>query len=323
MENFNIGQTIRDLRTEHGYSQTQLGELLNVTDSTVSKWESGNSNPGIEQINDLAKLFGISVDAFLHYQKAKNAERLKREAEEKAQKEEKNRAVKEKLSKGFFRKVWDQQLGFCDKARIVADYDGTTLTLHQKEDPNIVLYDSCVGVDLTDMPCTCSTFRDGKWEECPHFEGGSLNRWSILFDFSHPIERIRFSFEDPDIEDYEFGVQYVEADKEAYQRKIDAENRKKLVELVDVRVLKEYVAGGGISGKIVNVIFNAVSDAFAYATIELYYVDGTQANLLKTYRLNDGEKIWMEDRLCKGYQFVLKQFDANNNLIFQNDMRTL
>ena len=61
MENFNLGQTIRDLRNEYHYSQSQLGNLLNVTDSTVSKWESGDSNPGIEQINAMANLFGMTV----------------------------------------------------------------------------------------------------------------------------------------------------------------------------------------------------------------------------------------------------------------------
>ena len=95
MENFNLGQTIRDLRNEHHYSQSQLGNLLNVTDSTVSKWESGDSNPGIEQINAMAQLFGMTVDAFLHYQEAKNAEAIKREAEEKAQLERNNRAVRD------------------------------------------------------------------------------------------------------------------------------------------------------------------------------------------------------------------------------------
>lgn len=318
MENFNLGQTIRDLRNEHHYSQSQLGNLLNVTDSTVSKWESGDSNPGIEQINAMAQLFGMTVDAFLHYQEAKNAEAIKREAEEKAQLERNNRAVREKLSNSIFVQVWDQQLGFCDKARIAVEYDDATLTLHQKENPNIVLYDSCIGIDLN-IPCTCSAFRDEKWENCPVFEEYK-DRWHILFDFSHPIERIRFSFDDHDIEDFEFCVKYVEADKAAYDKKIAEENRKKLVKSVDVQIFKEYISSG--SGKLVNVIFNAVSDVFSYGVIELYYwyERKNQVNLLKTYRLNDGEKIWAEDKLCKGYHFILKQFDANDNLLFQSDM---
>lgn len=328
MENFNLGQTIRDLRNEHHYSQSQLGNLLNVTDSTVSKWESGDSNPGIEQINAMAQLFGLTVDAFLHYQEAKNAEAIRHEAEVKAQLEEKNRAVKEALSNSVYCHAWDQQLEFGDKSRIVVEYDGTTLTLHQKENPNIILYDSCLWTNLN-MSYTCSILRNGKWEECSHFENRP-ETWSILFDFSHPIERIRFSFNEPGIEDYEFGVQYVAADREAYERKIEEENRKKLAELVDVQVLKEYFSSyhdlynsRSVTGRLVNVVFNAVSDAFSYATIELYYVEKMRTNLLKTYRLNDGEKIWAEDKLCKGYHFVLKQFDAKDNLIYQSDMMGL
>ena len=318
MGNFNIGQTIRDLRNEHHYSQTQLGELLNVTDSTVSKWESGDSNPGIEQINAMANLFRMTVDDFLHYQEAKKAERIKREAEAKAQLEEKNRALKKALSNGVYCHAWDQQLEFCDKSRIIVEYDGTTLTLHQKENPNVTLYDSCLWTNLN-MSYTCSTLRDGKWEECLPFDNRS-ECWSILFDFSHPIERIRFSFNEPGIEDYEFSVQYVAADREAYERKIEEEKRKELLQLVDVQIFKEYISGG--SGKLVNVIFNAVSDVFSYGVIELYYwyERKNQVNLLKTYRLNCGEKIWMEDKLCKGYHFILKQFDAKDNLLFQSDM---
>ena len=318
MGNFNIGQTIRDLRNENHYSQTQLGELLNVTDSTVSKWESGDSNPGIEQITAMAQLFGLTVDAFLHYQEAKNAEAIRHEAEVKAQLEEKNRAVKEALSNRVYCHAWDQQLEFGDKSRIVVEYDGTTLTLHQKENPNIILYESCLWTDLN-MSYTCSILRNGKWEECSHFENRP-ETWSILFDFSHPIERIRFSFDEPGIEDYEFDVQYVAADREAYERKIEEEKRKELLKLVDVQIFKEYISSG--SGKLVNVIFNAVSDVFSYGVIELYYwyERKNQVNLLKTYRLNCGEKIWMEDKLCKGYHFILKQFDAKDNLLFQSDM---
>lgn len=330
MENFNLGQTIRDLRNEHHYSQSQLGNLLNVTDSTVSKWESGDSNPGIEQIHAMANLFKMTVDDFLHYQEAEKAERIKREAEAKAQLEEKNRALKKALSNSVYCHAWDQQLEFCDKSRIIVEYDGTTLTLHQKENPNVTLYNSCLWTNLN-MSYTCSTLRDGKWEECPPFDNRS-ECWSILFDFSHPIERIRFSFNEPGIEDYEFCVRYVVADREAYERKIEEENRKKLAELVDVQVLKEYFSSyhdlynsRSVTGRLVNVVFNAVSDDFSYGVIELYLYNERKrrANHLKTYRLNCGEKIWAEDKLCKGYHFVLKQFDAKDNLIYQSEMMEL
>ena len=71
---------------------------------------------------------------------------------------------------------------------------------------------------------------------------------------------------------------------------------------------------------IVNVTFNAVSSDFSYAIIELFSKDNT---LLKVYRLNQGEKIWMEDKICGDYSFVLKQYDGNNKLIFQSDLQKL
>ena len=322
MDAYNIGKTIRDLRAERQYSQAQLGELLHITDSAVSKWESGDSNPNIEQIGNLANLFSMTVDDFLHYQEQKNAEQLQREAEEKARLAEKNQKIKDQLNNGIFIKAWDQEQGYCDEARITCEYDGTTLSLYQKENPNIVLYDSCVGSDVQGTT-SCSVFRDGAWEQCPYFETYT-NRWRILFDFTHPVEKIRFSFDEAGIEDYEFGVRYVAADKEAWLRKMEEENRKKLVKTADVSVFADRPYGNGYLKK-VNVFFNAVSDSFSYGEIELYYynLNTEKANLLKTYRLNDGEKIWMEDKICDGFHFILKQYDAENRVIFQSDMTKL
>lgn len=39
----NCGQKIKQLRLEKQLSQKQLGEILNVSDKTISKWETGGS----------------------------------------------------------------------------------------------------------------------------------------------------------------------------------------------------------------------------------------------------------------------------------------
>lgn len=39
----NCGQKIKQLRLEKKLSQKQLGEILNVSDKTISKWETGGS----------------------------------------------------------------------------------------------------------------------------------------------------------------------------------------------------------------------------------------------------------------------------------------
>lgn len=315
MDNFEIGKTIRDLRTEHKYTQAQLGELLNVSDSAICKWESGESSPNIDQLHNIAKLFNLTVDELIHFQEKKNAERIKLEAEEKKRKEEKNRSVKEELKNYIFCKVWDNKQEFSNDARIRCDYDGTTLTLYQKEDPNIVLYNSVIGSNLR-MTGKCYTLQKEKWELCSYFENNT-DKWQILFDFDHPIERIRFSFDEEGIDDYEFLVKFVYADKEAYNKKIEAQKQKDLLEKAAIAVIRS-----SAYNKIVNVTFNATLESFSYAVIELYrnYQHKT-FNHLKNYRLDQGEKIWMEDKLVldNNYYFVLKQFDENDNLIVQSD----
>ena len=58
----NIGATIKKLRKQKGLTQYELGEMLNVSDKTISKWESGQGYPEITQFPNLAKVFGVSID---------------------------------------------------------------------------------------------------------------------------------------------------------------------------------------------------------------------------------------------------------------------
>lgn len=61
MEIKDVGQRIAKLRKEHGWSQRELAEKLNVSDKTVSKWENGGV-PSIDLFPAIAKLFAISID---------------------------------------------------------------------------------------------------------------------------------------------------------------------------------------------------------------------------------------------------------------------
>ena len=57
----NIGATIKSLRKSKGLTQYELGAILNVSDKTISKWESGQGYPEITQFPNLAKVFGVSI----------------------------------------------------------------------------------------------------------------------------------------------------------------------------------------------------------------------------------------------------------------------
>ena len=53
------------LRTENGYSQETLAEILNVSRQSISKWELGTSLPETEKIIAIGELFGVSPDSLL------------------------------------------------------------------------------------------------------------------------------------------------------------------------------------------------------------------------------------------------------------------
>lgn len=57
-----IGKQIAAYRRQQNLTQEQLGEILNVSNRTVSKWESGVALPGVDQIPDLAAALRISPD---------------------------------------------------------------------------------------------------------------------------------------------------------------------------------------------------------------------------------------------------------------------
>ncbi|MCM1219408.1 MAG: helix-turn-helix domain-containing protein [Lachnospiraceae bacterium] len=59
----NIGNNIRYLRTQHGYSQEDLAEKMGYKSyTTITKWESGVSEPTLKKANEIAAFFNLSVN---------------------------------------------------------------------------------------------------------------------------------------------------------------------------------------------------------------------------------------------------------------------
>ena len=53
------------LRTEAGLTQAELGENLNYSDKTISKWERGEAIPDAYVLTQMAEIFGVTVDYLL------------------------------------------------------------------------------------------------------------------------------------------------------------------------------------------------------------------------------------------------------------------
>lgn len=65
MDNMKTGKLIAELRKKQGLTQQQLADKLNLSNKTISKWESGNGSPDISNLPLLAEALGISVDELL------------------------------------------------------------------------------------------------------------------------------------------------------------------------------------------------------------------------------------------------------------------
>lgn len=69
------GGTIRKLREQKHLTQKQLAATLNVSDKTISKWETGRGLPDISILMELAAALGVSVPELLTGEYAVNSNR--------------------------------------------------------------------------------------------------------------------------------------------------------------------------------------------------------------------------------------------------------
>lgn len=60
-----IGEILRRLRMERGFTQTEVAAAISVTSQAVSKWENGTGLPDVSQLVPLADFFGVTADCIL------------------------------------------------------------------------------------------------------------------------------------------------------------------------------------------------------------------------------------------------------------------
>lgn len=58
-------EKLQQLRKEKGLTQEELAQILFVSRTAVSKWESGRGYPNIESLKAIAKCFSVTIDALL------------------------------------------------------------------------------------------------------------------------------------------------------------------------------------------------------------------------------------------------------------------
>ena len=65
MNQYVTGAVIKELREKNKLTQSELAAKLNVSDKTVSKWETAKGYPDISLLEPIASVFGISITELL------------------------------------------------------------------------------------------------------------------------------------------------------------------------------------------------------------------------------------------------------------------
>ena len=60
-----FNEKLQELRKQKGLTQEELAEILYVSRTAVSKWESGRGMPSIESLKAISKFFAVTLDALL------------------------------------------------------------------------------------------------------------------------------------------------------------------------------------------------------------------------------------------------------------------
>ena len=61
MNSYITGDAVKRLREQKKLTQTELAAILNISDKTVSKWETGRGLPDITLIEPLSQALNVSV----------------------------------------------------------------------------------------------------------------------------------------------------------------------------------------------------------------------------------------------------------------------
>ncbi len=72
MNQYVTGAVIKELREKLNLTQAELANKLNVSDKTISKWETGKGYPDISLLEPLANVFGISITELISGNAVKN-----------------------------------------------------------------------------------------------------------------------------------------------------------------------------------------------------------------------------------------------------------
>ena len=84
MNQIKFGMFMKELRKRNGLTQEQVAERLNVSNRTVSRWETGTNMPDISLLIEIAKIYDVSIPELIDGEK--KSEKINEETDEIARK---------------------------------------------------------------------------------------------------------------------------------------------------------------------------------------------------------------------------------------------
>lgn len=147
---------------------------------------------------------------------------------------------------------------------------------------------------------------ENEWRKSSKME----NRvWQIAkFDWSVPIEKVRFLVDNEFVEALEINIEYEVADVEAYNKKQEQKRKNDLIEKASIK--------HSTGADLVNIYFQPCSSDYIRTEIALYR-DGL---MLAKYKVDEESFFKSIGGLAYGiYSFIVKQFDRNDNLLLETE----
>ncbi len=65
ISNAKTADTLKTLRLEKALTQDELGEKVYVSRQAVSRWENGETIPGVDTLKELSRVFGVTINRLL------------------------------------------------------------------------------------------------------------------------------------------------------------------------------------------------------------------------------------------------------------------
>lgn len=137
----------------------------------------------------------------------------------------------------------------------------------------------------------------------------------VTVDFEDKCESLTLIFKDNIVDPITIPVEFIDADKEVWDRKVRIRQEEERNKIVDIK--------WSASSSLVNIFFNPIDDSYDHAKVTLYRVagagKGASYRLLACYSVPRNSYFAAIDSLAPGrYAFVLEQFARGDTSIYQS-----